>query len=220
MRPSSSRRRIVRSERTTLPILAEWHSVRPLVGSDPRRSRPQAQAPRACVPAALPRPPTRRSRDFRLRRGCRRVCRSRAHGWRQQRARRAARAPPKQPKPAAPRPRAVPREMRGVHVTMALAGLPGKLNSYTRLRNAGLNTIELDVKDENGDIAFVRGAPRLARVTGAAKPYYDPRAAARKLHAAGLYLIGRVVTFQDPDVSEKRPGLALHNPDGSIWHTQ
>ena len=45
-----------------------------------------------------------------------------------------------------------------------------------------------------------------------------PRAA-RKIHAAGLYLIGRVVTFQDPLVSERRPGLALHNADGSVWHT-
>jgi hypothetical protein len=131
----------------------------------------------------------------------------------------AARAAPKQHKPASPRPRAVPHEIRGVHVTMALAGIPGKLNAYARLRSAGLNTIEVDVKDENGDVAFVRGAPRLARVTGAAKPYYDPRAAARKLHKAGLYLIGRIVTFQDPAVSEKRPALALHNPDGSLWHT-
>ena len=45
--------------------------------------------------------------------------------------------------------------MRGVHVTMALAGVPGKLNAYTRLRSAGLNTIELDVKDENGDVAWL-----------------------------------------------------------------
>jgi hypothetical protein len=122
-------------------------------------------------------------------------------------------------KPTPPARRAVPREMRGVHVTMALAGIPGKLSAYTRLRSAGLNTIELDVKDENGDVAFVRGAPRLARATGAAKPYYDPRRAARKIHAAGLYLIGRIVTFQDPAVSGKRPALALHNADGSLWHT-
>ena len=39
------------------------------------------------------------------------------------------------------------------------------------------------------------------------------------MHAAGLYLIGRIVTFQDPIVSERRPGLALRNPDGSLWHT-
>jgi hypothetical protein len=131
----------------------------------------------------------------------------------------AARPVAKHPKPSAPAERAAPREMRGVHVTMALASLPGKLASYAALRHAGLNTIELDVKDENGDVAFVRGAPHLARATGAAKAYYDPAAAARKIHRAGLYLIGRIVTFQDPVVSEKRPGLALHNPDGSLWHT-
>jgi hypothetical protein len=117
-------------------------------------------------------------------------------------------------------PRALPREMRGVHVTMALASLHGKLDEYVALRRAGLNTIELDVKDENGDVGFVRGAPALARRTGAAKPYYDARAVARKVHAAGLYLIGRVVTFQDPAVSERRPKLALQNPDGSVWHTR
>jgi hypothetical protein len=116
--------------------------------------------------------------------------------------------------------RAVPREMRGVHVTMTLASLHGKLDEYLALKRAGLNTIELDVKDENGEVAFVRGAPPLARATGAAKPYYNARTAARKVHAAGLYLIGRVVTFQDPLVSERRPALALHNPDGSVWQTR
>jgi hypothetical protein len=116
-------------------------------------------------------------------------------------------------------PRALPREMRGVHVSMTLASIHGKLDEYLALRRAGLNTIELDVKDENGEVGFVRGAPPLAVATGAAKPYYNARAAAGKVHAAGLYLIGRIVTFQDPIVSERRPRLALHNPDGSVWRT-
>src|SRR5690348_8038234 len=63
--------------------------------------------------------------------------------------------------------RTVPREMRGVHVTMALASLPGKLYDYLALRSYGLNTIELDVKDENGQIGFVSpDLPALARETG------------------------------------------------------
>jgi hypothetical protein len=117
-------------------------------------------------------------------------------------------------------PKALPREMRGVHVTMTLASLHGKLDEYVALRRAGLNTIELDVKDENGEVGFVRGAPALARRTGAAKPYYNARAVARQVHAAGLYLIGRIVTFQDPILSKQRPGLALQNPDGSVWQTR
>jgi hypothetical protein len=116
-------------------------------------------------------------------------------------------------------PRALPAEMRGVHVTMALAGIRGKLGDYVALRKHGLNTVELDVKDESGNVAFVHGAPALALATGAAKPYYKPEVAARELHKAGLYVIGRIVTFQDPVVSVSRPGLALQNPDGSVWRT-
>jgi hypothetical protein len=49
------------------------------------------------------------------------------------------------PKPQVLEPRPYPAEVRGVHVTMALASLPGKLDSYVRMKAQGLNTIELDV---------------------------------------------------------------------------
>ena len=37
---------------------------------------------------------------------------------------------------------------------MALANLDGKLDEYVSLADQGLNTLELDVKDENGEVAF------------------------------------------------------------------
>jgi hypothetical protein len=114
--------------------------------------------------------------------------------------------------------RSLPPEIRGVHVTMALASIPGKLEQYVALGDRGLNTIEIDVKDENGDVAFVPSSVPLARKIGAAKPYYRPREVARTVHAAGLYLISRIVCFEDPRLAEKRPGMALHNADGSLWH--
>jgi len=119
-------------------------------------------------------------------------------------------------KATAPR-RLVPGEVRGVHVTMSLASLPGKLNEY--LTMPGLNTLELDVKDENGRVGFVPASVPLARQTGAAGPYYDARQVARRAHAHGVYLIGRVVTFEDPVLAEKRPELAIRSSDGSVWHT-
>ena len=118
--------------------------------------------------------------------------------------------------PAAAR-RPVPGEVRGVHVTMSLASLPGKLDEY--LTMPGLNTLELDVKDENGRVGFVPSSVPLARQTGAAGPYYDARNVARRAHARGVYLIGRVVTFEDPVLAEKRPELAIRSSDGSVWHT-
>jgi hypothetical protein len=109
----------------------------------------------------------------------------------------------------------VPKEIRGVHVTMALASIDGKLEEYTRM--PGLNTIELDVKDENGEVAFHRLAPPLAKRVGAAMRYYDPVKAAKQVHAEGLFLIGRVVCFEDPYLSKGRPDLAIRTPGGGVW---
>ncbi len=110
-----------------------------------------------------------------------------------------------------------PHEIRGVHVTMSLASLPGKLARY--LATPGLNTIELDVKDESGRVGFVPSTVPLARRTGAAGPFYRARQAARLVHEHGDYLIGRVVTFEDPVLAEQRPELAIRRSDGSRWLT-
>jgi hypothetical protein len=116
-------------------------------------------------------------------------------------------------------PRPLPIEVRGVHVTGALASLPGKLAEYVGYTRHGLNTIELDIKDEGGEIAFVPSAVPLAASSGAARPYYRPRDVARLAHGRGVYLIGRLVSFQDPVLASARPDLAIKRPDGSVWRT-
>jgi hypothetical protein len=116
-----------------------------------------------------------------------------------------------------PEPRPYPDEMRGVHVTMALASLKGKLNEYLSLTSEGLNTLELDVKDENGEVAFSRPRVELARQIGAARTYYDPFQVVRKVREKGVYLIGRVVVFEDPLLAERKPGMAIRRSDGGIW---
>lgn len=115
--------------------------------------------------------------------------------------------------PLAPRP--APLEIRGVHVTMALASIPGKLQEYFSL--AGLNTVELDVKDENGEVGWVPSSVPLARKIGAAKPYYKPRQAALLARRHGVFLIGRIVVFEDPVLSAALPTRAVQRPDGSVW---
>jgi hypothetical protein len=109
----------------------------------------------------------------------------------------------------------VPKEIRGVHVTMALASLDGKLAEYTQI--PGINTIQLDVKDENGEVAFHRLAPPLAKRVGSAMRYYDPVKAAKQVHDEGLFLIGRVVCFEDPILSRARPDLAIRTSGGGVW---
>lgn len=119
----------------------------------------------------------------------------------------------------ATRPRPLPVEIRGVHVTGALASLPGKFEEYVGYTRYGLNTIELDVKDEGGEIGFVPAGVPLATRVRATRPYYDPVKVARLAHRKGIYLIGRVVTFQDPQLASGRPDLAIRRPDGAVWTT-
>jgi hypothetical protein len=118
---------------------------------------------------------------------------------------------------ATPRPRALPIEIRGVHVTMGLASLPGRLERYLDLQRDGLTAVELDVKDENGQVGFVPRDVPLARSVGAAHSYYAARTVARLVHSRGLYLIGRVVVFEDPTLTRARSDLAIRRGDGSVW---
>jgi hypothetical protein len=117
--------------------------------------------------------------------------------------------------PTGPRP--LPVEIRGVHVTMALASLEGKLDEYLDLDREGMTVLQLDVKDENGQVGFVRPAVPLARSVGAARDYYRAREVVRRAHERGLYVIGRVVLFEDPVLSRARPDLAIRRSDGSVW---
>ena len=97
--------------------------------------------------------------------------------------------------------------------------LHGKFAQYLALKKDGLNTLEVDVKDESGNVGFLKGAPALARKDGAARPYYDAKQAATQARKAGVYLIGRVVSFEDPITAVAHPELAIHRSDGSLWHT-
>jgi hypothetical protein len=120
--------------------------------------------------------------------------------------------------PASPFRTPLPEEIRGVHITAPLMTLEGKYDRYLALKRYGLNTVEVDVKDEDGNVAFVQGVPAIAR-DGAARPYYDPVKVAAKAKKAGVYLIGRIVTFEDPITAVAHPELAIRRSDGSVWKT-
>src|SRR5215210_8045856 len=208
MRPSPSRRVIVRSERTTSAIL--WRSmlgVLSMVDQYPnarlrerrrQRRRRQVRIRRAVALAVL----LAIAAGITL--GARAVGGD-GDSTAKSEPEQAARDTAEPAKPQAGQ-RQVPDEIRGVHVTMALASLPGKLREY--LAMPGLNTIELDVKDENGEVGFAPRSVPLASKVGAARRYYNAEKVAREVHASGDYLIGRIVTFEDPVLSEERPDLA------------
>jgi hypothetical protein len=95
-------------------------------------------------------------------------------------------------------PRRPDQPVRGVHMS-ALSWANDKLRAgVLRMVDKGLiNTVELDLKDESGEIGY-DSSVALGRKIGAVKGYYDLGAAVKQLHAKGVRVIGRLVAFRDP----------------------
>ena len=95
-------------------------------------------------------------------------------------------------------PRRPVQPIRSAHVTAyAWANDDLREGVLALVRTGKLNAVELDLKDESGEVGWESGVP-LARQLGAQLRIYDLRKAVDELHAQGVRVIGRLVCFRDP----------------------
>lgn len=82
-----------------------------------------------------------------------------------------------------------------------------------------LNALVIDVKGDRGLIPYLSALP-LASTIGAQKvrSVSDMPAMIKLLRQKNIYLIGRIVVFKDDLLATAHPELALHGPDGALWH--
>ena len=113
---------------------------------------------------------------------------------------------------------AMPDHIRGVHVTSYAVATPGMFEPIMALADpkVGMNAIQIDIKDERGEVAFSTPIP-LAKEAGAHMNIYDPVKVLRRAHEAGLYVIGRIVTFQDGYAPGTSRTLAVQTRSGALW---
>jgi len=119
---------------------------------------------------------------------------------------------------AAPKPavRTMPAVARGIHVSEPWAGKPGYLDQV--FATPRLNLVELDVKDENGEVAGLgSNTPKLAKRLGALRNYYDLAQATRIAHDHHIWVVARIVSFKDPIVAKADPAIAIHDVNGGVW---
>jgi hypothetical protein len=97
------------------------------------------------------------------------------------------------------------------------AGSPRSRREFiAHMKAAGLNTVVIALKEYDGRM-FVRDVP-LAQAIGAhVNAIPDLRACVKDFKDAGIYTVARIVLFKDNILARKRPELAVHRPDGSIW---
>jgi len=111
-------------------------------------------------------------------------------------------------------------ETRAVHVTAAGWADPAIRGAIVAMAVDGsINAVQLDIKDEGGEVGFRAKAP-LAVQAGAVSDHYEPAAAVAELHALGVRVIGRIVCFLDPVVaqwawSSGRPDMVVQAAGGT-----
>jgi hypothetical protein len=93
-------------------------------------------------------------------------------------------------------------EMRGVHMT-SLAWAYDKLRQpvLELAKQHKIDTVELDIKDEDGVIGYNSRVP-LAQQAGAGSKIYDLKATIDELHKANIRVVGRIVAFRDPKLAQ------------------
>lgn len=112
--------------------------------------------------------------------------------------------------------------MRAVHMT-GLAWTSSSLREpvLEMARRGQIDTVELDIKDESGEIPYDSKLAEPNRI-GAVKNYYNAREALDQLHGMGVRVVGRLVAFKDPILGEAswrqgHPERVVQTSGGQPW---
>jgi hypothetical protein len=108
---------------------------------------------------------------------------------------------------------------RALYLTVYGVGSKTLLNgALTIIRRGGANALVIDLKGDRGIVPFPSKVP-LAATVGARKVTTIPdlTSFARRMHAAGIYLIARIVTFKDNPLASARTDLAILHGKGQLF---
>ncbi|MFC0213794.1 putative glycoside hydrolase [Paenibacillus chartarius] len=108
-------------------------------------------------------------------------------------------------------------KVKGVYATAYSAGGARFEKLVKLMDDTELNSMVIDVKDDNGWITYPTGNPNLEKM-GAEQKFMDVKKVIDTMNEHNIYPIARVVVFKDTVLAKKRPDLSFINPDGSVWN--
>jgi len=107
-------------------------------------------------------------------------------------------------------------QVRGLYIAAWFAAMEDRMAHYIEIcETTEINALVIDVKDEAGNISFITGAESLSEASMNIIPDIERLVATLKNH--GVYTIARIVCFNDPLWSSRRPELAIHTTTGGVW---
>lgn len=116
----------------------------------------------------------------------------------------------KDPQPDAP-------AIKGIYVTSHSAG-GARMPSLLQLVNdTDLNSMVIDIKDDNGYITYATSTPELLEY-GSSKSFIgNIQQLMADLKSNNIYPIARIVVFKDTVLAVKHPQLSFLQKDGTVW---
>lgn len=106
--------------------------------------------------------------------------------------------------------------LRAIHVAGTLVGTQQWDDLVALTERTALNAFMLDIKDESGRV-FPTTQSSWAIAAGANLDQWDLETVVDDLHARGISVIGRVVSFQDPVAGRALPDLAVKTTSGAVF---
>lgn len=107
--------------------------------------------------------------------------------------------------------------IKGIYVTAHSAGGARMETLLKLLDDTELNSMVIDIKDDNGYITYPTATPELLEV-GASKKYIrDIGGLMTTIKAHNIYPIARIVVFKDTVLARKQPELSFLHSDGTVW---
>ncbi len=110
-----------------------------------------------------------------------------------------------------------PEEVRGIYWTGQTAGTKRADELLAYMTQTGLNAAVIDLKMDNGQLAFAPNDVSLAPYAMAKPAIKDLEALLLNLKAQGIYRIARIAVMRDSAYAAIHPDLAFHYAGGSLW---
>lgn len=111
----------------------------------------------------------------------------------------------------------VPEEVRGIYWNASTAGSARTEELLSYMKQTGLNTVVIDLKMDNGELAFVPNSVELAPYQQKTPAIADLDGLLNQLGSDGIYRIARIAVMRDGVFARVHPELALRTADGQMW---
>ena len=112
------------------------------------------------------------------------------------------------------------KEIRGIYLTSYTASRSDTMERMIDfIHNTELNAVVIDIKDYSGTIAYDSQIPLVNELQNDRHLIKDLPTIIQKLQDKGIYVIARQTVFQDPELTSKRPDMAVRNTaTGGVWY--